>query len=145
MRLSTEAIEIAPITVAVESRPMTERAMGGILIDRVAVDRVRRRARDAADVLRSQNLPGVIVRRRGDGTLCIGYMPGQVRMMWNTGCVPMIIFINNVRATNTDLALQLPPEAIDHMVIYKPLEAGNLFGMGSANGVLAIFTRQGGR
>jgi hypothetical protein len=71
-------------------------------------------------------------------------MPGQVRMMFNSGCVPMVIFINNVRTTNTDLALRLPPESIDHMVIYKPVEAGNLFGLGSGNGVLAIFTRQGG-
>lgn len=141
MRLLPEAIEIEPVTVTVEGRPLTERAMGGIVIDRVQVDRVRRRARDVADLLRSQNIPGVIVRRRGDGTMCVGYMPGQVRMMFNTGCVPMVIFINNVRATNTELALQLPPESIDHMVIYKPLEAGNLFGSGSMNGVLAIYTR----
>lgn len=138
---NNQAIEIAPMTVTAESRPLTERAMGGILIDRAAVDRVRGRARDAADVLRSQNLPGVIVRRTANGSLCIGYMPGQVRMMFNNGCVPMVIFINNVRATNTDIALQIPPEAIDRMVIYKPVEAGNLFGLGSGNGVLAIYTR----
>lgn len=138
---NNQAIEIAPMTVTAESRPLTERAMGGILIDRAAVDRVRGRARDAADVLRSQNLPGVIVRRTANGSLCIGYMPGQVRMMFNNGCVPMVIFINNVRATNTDIALQIPPDAIDHMVIYKPVEAGNLFGLGSGNGVLAIYTR----
>lgn len=138
---NNQAIEIAPMTVTAESRPLTERAMGGILIDRAAVDRVRGRARDAADVLRSQNLPGVIVRRTANGSLCIGYMPGQVRMMFNNGCVPMVIFINNVRATNTDIALQIPPDAIDRMVIYKPVEAGNLFGLGSGNGVLAIYTR----
>lgn len=138
---NNQAIEIAPMTVTAESRPLTERAMGGILIDRAAVDRVRGRARDAADILRSQNLPGVIVRRTANGSLCIGYMPGQVRMMFNNGCVPMVIFINNVRATNTDIALQIPPEAIDRMVIYKPVEAGNLFGLGSGNGVLAIYTR----
>ncbi len=141
MRVNNQAIEIAPMTVTAESRPLTERAMGGILIDRAAVDRVRGRARDVADVLRSQNLPGVIVRRTANGSLCIGYMPGQVRMMFNNGCVPMVIFINNVRASNTDLALQIPPDAIDRMVIYKPVEAGNLFGLGSGNGVLAIYTR----
>jgi len=141
MRLNAEAIEIAPVTVIAESRPLTERAMGGIVVDRVSVDRVRRRARDVADVLRSQNLPGVIVRRQSNGSVCVGYMPGQVRMMFDNGCVPMVIFINNVRATNTDLALQLPPESIDHLILYKPLEAGVLFGLGSGNGVLAIYTR----
>lgn len=141
MRLDTEAIEISPLTVVVEARPLTERAMGGILIDRAAIDRVRRTARDASDILRRQNIPGVIVRRRADGGMCVGYMPGQVRMMFNSGCVPMVIFINNVRATNTELALQLPPESIDHIIVYKPVEAGSLFGSGSMNGVLAIFTK----
>ncbi len=141
MRVNNQAIEIAPMTVTAESRPLTERAMGGIVIDRASVDRVRNRARDVADILRSQNLPGVIVRRTSNGSVCVGYMPGQVRMMFNNGCVPMVIFINNVRTTNTDLALQLPPEAIDRLVIYKPVEAGNLFGLGSGNGVLSIYTR----
>ncbi len=34
----------------------------------------------------------------------------------------------------------MPPESIDRIVIYKPVEAGNLFGAGSANGVLMIYT-----
>ena len=141
MRLNSQAIEIAPVTVTAESRPATERAMGGIVVDRASVDRVRSRARDVADILRSQNLPGVITTRRPDGTVCVGYSAGQVRMMFDNGCVPMVIFIDNVRATNTDLALLLPPEAIDHIVIYKPVEAGILFGLGSGNGVMVIHTR----
>ncbi len=141
MRVDAEVFEIAPLTVTVASRPSTERAMGGLIIDRASIDKVRGRVRDAADVIQTQNIPGVIIRRRGDGSLCVGYAPGQVRMMFNTGCVPMVIFINNVRATNTELALQMPPDSIDRIILYRPVEAGALFGLGSGNGVLAIYTR----
>jgi hypothetical protein len=141
MRIDTRPIEIAPVTVTVESRPITQRAMGGLVIDRAKIDEVRGRVRDAADILQAQHLPGIIVRRRNDGSTCVGYMPGQVRMMFNSGCVPMVIFINDVRATNTDLALQLPPDAIERIVLYRPVEAGNLYGLGSGNGILAIYTR----
>jgi Carboxypeptidase regulatory-like domain len=141
MHLPAKAIEIAPITVSVESRPLTERSMGGLTIERAQIDSLRGKVRDVADILRLTNVPGIIVRRDGD-TLCIGYMPGQVRMMFRNGCVPMIVFINNVRASNTDLAVQISPEAIDHVTVYRPVEAGNLFGLGAGNGVLAIFTRR---
>lgn len=143
MRVDTRPILIAPITVTVEAERATRRAMGGLTITKAQIDEVRGRARDAADILQSQHLPGVIIRRRSDSSLCVGYTSGQVRMLNNTsgGCVPMMVFINDVRATNTDLALQMPPESIDRIVIYKPLEAGNLFGAGAANGVLVIYTR----
>lgn len=142
MLLDTRPIPIAPLTVEVESQPLTERSMGGIRIERDAIDKVRGRVRDVADILRAQNLPGVIIRRTA-GTVCIGYSTGQIRMMnRSNNCVPMVVFIDNVRATNTDLAVQLSPDAIDHIVIYRPVEAGNLFGLGAGNGVLAIFTRR---
>ena len=141
MRVDTRAIEMEPLTVTVESRPLTQRAMGGLVIDRADIDEIRARVRDAADILQAQHLPGIIVRRRSDGSTCVGYMPGQVRMMFNSGCVPMVVFINDVRATNADMALQLPPDAIERIVLYRPVEAGNLYGLGSGNGILAIYTR----
>jgi hypothetical protein len=142
MHVDARAIAIAPITVTVESVPTTRRAMGGLTITREDIDKVRGRVRDAADILQAQHVPGVIVRRRADSSLCVGYSSGQVRMYHNEsgGCVPMTIFINDVRATNTDLALQMPPESIDRIVVFKPWEAGNLFGAGSGNGVLVIYT-----
>ncbi len=142
MRVDTRAIEIAPITVTVEAEPVTRRAMGGITITKTEIDKVRARARDAADILQSQHLPGVIIRRRADSSLCVGYTSGQVRMLNNEsgGCIPMVVYINDVRATNTDLALQMPPESIDRIVVYKPIEAGSLFGGSSASGVLVIYT-----
>jgi CarboxypepD_reg-like domain/Carboxypeptidase regulatory-like domain len=141
MRLDTRAIEIAPLTVTADALPIPEIARGGIQITRADIDRVRIRARDALDILRAQNIPGVVIRERSDGSICVGYKQGQVRMMFNSGCVPMVIFINDARASNNDMAVQLSPEVVERMVIYKPIEAGNLFGLGAGNGILMIYTR----
>ena len=116
------------------------RRRGGIVITRDAIDEVRQRSRDASDILRSLHVPGVIVRHQSNGTICVGYSSGQVKMN-QTGCVEMMIFINDVRATDADLALRLPPDAIERMVLFKPVEAGNLFGLGGGNGVWMIYTR----
>ena len=141
MRLDTRPIPIAPITVSTEAPPVQmARRRGGIVVTRDEIDTVRQRSRDASDILRSLHLPGVVVRHQSNGVICVGYITGQVKMN-QTGCVEMMIFVNDVRATDPDLALRLPPESIERMVIYKPVEAGNLFGLGGGNGVWAIYTR----
>ena len=141
MRLDTRAIPIAPVTVEVEGgpRPISAGMAGGLVIPRQKIDEVRQRARDASDILRSLHLPGLVIRQPNSGDLCVGYTAGQVRL-FDDGCAPMVIFVNDVRTTNPAMALRLPPDAIERMVIYKPLEAGNLFGLGGGNGVLMIYT-----
>jgi hypothetical protein len=141
MRLDTRPIEIAPLTVTAEAAPVViDRRRGGIIITREQIESVRQRSRDASDVIRSLHVPGVIVRHQSNGVICVGYSTGQVKMN-QTGCVEMMIYINDVRATDADLALRMPPDAIERMVIYKPVQAGNLFGLGGGNGVWAIYTR----
>jgi protocatechuate 3,4-dioxygenase beta subunit len=141
MRLDNRPIEIAPVVVTAEARPIEiARRRGGIVISREDIERVRQRSRDASDVLRSLHIPGIIVRHQSNGVICVGFSTGQVKMNQN-GCVEMMIYINDVRATDADLALRLSPEAIERMVIYKPVQAGNLFGLGGGNGVWMIYTR----
>ena len=53
----------------------------------------------------------------------------------------MLVFLNGARVSNTEMVCQLPPDAIDRLVIYKPVEAGNLFGLGAGNGVILIYTK----
>jgi hypothetical protein len=142
MRVDTKAIELDPLTVTVESVPLTQRAMGGFTVSRNQIEKVASRARDTGDVLQALHLPGVIIRRRGDGTLCVGYQPGQVRLMFNSGCVSMEVYINDVHSTSAEMALHIPPEAIDRIVLFRPIEAGNLFPVNTANGVMVIYTRR---
>lgn len=142
VRVDTRAIDLDPITVTVESRPLTERAMGGLTITRAQIDRIETRVRDTGELIQTLNLPGVIVRRRADGTLCVGYGPGQAHMMSFGGCVSMEVYVNGVHATSTEMALHIPPEAVDRIVLFRPVEAGNLFPINAANGVLVIYTRR---
>ena len=141
MILDTRPIPIAPVTVSIEAPPVEmARRRGGIVITRDQIDSVRQTSRDASDVVRSLRVPGIIVRHQSNGVICVGYTTGQVKMN-RAGCVEMMVYVNDVRATDPDLALRLPPDAIERMVIYKPLEAGNLFGLGGGNGVWVIYTR----
>jgi hypothetical protein len=141
MLLDNEPIEIAPLTVTADAPPVEmDRRRGGTVITRSEIDEVRQTSRDASDILRSLHMPGVIVRHHSDGTICVGYITGQVRMI-QSGCVPMLVYINDVRATDPNVALRMSPEAVERMVLYKPLEAGNLFGLGGGNGVWMIYTK----
>lgn len=143
MRLGARAIELEPLTVTVENAPVPRRAGGGLTINRDQIERLSSRGlRDAADVIQALNLPGVIVRRRGDGSLCVGFGPGQSRMMSFGSCVSMEVYINDVHATSLDMALHIPPEAVERIVLYRPVEAGSLFPINSANGVMVIYTRR---
>jgi hypothetical protein len=141
MLLDNRPIEIAPLTVVTAAPPVEmARRRGGIVITRDEIDEVRQRSRDASDIIRSLNVPGVLVRHNSNGTICVGYSTGQVKMNQD-GCVGMLIFINDVRATDATMALQMPTDAIERMVLYKPVDAGNLFGLGAGDGVWMIYTR----
>lgn len=143
MRVDPRAIELDPLTVSVDAAPVRRRDMGGLTINRAEIEKLSSRGlRDAADLIQALNLPGVIVRRRGDGSLCVGFGPGQARIMSFGSCVSMEIYINDVHATNADMALHIPPESVDRIILYRPVEAGSLFPINAANGVMAIYTRR---
>jgi hypothetical protein len=141
LRLDTRAIGLSPLTIVVEAVPLTQRSRGGLTITREQIERLGSRARDAAEVIQALNLPGVTVRRRADGSLCVGYAPGQASMMSFGGCVSMEVYINDVHAVSADMALHVPPEAVERIVLFRPVEAGNLFPINAANGVIVIYTR----
>lgn len=138
--LDPRALALDPITVTVEGTRLADRAIGGTLITRAEVDQVRGRARDLAEVLRALQQSGVVVRRSAAG-LCIGFTQGQARMSFRGDCVPALLYIDDVRTADPQVAAGLPVEAIDRIILLRPLEAGNLFGMGSGAGVVLIYTK----
>lgn len=139
LRLSEEAIAVDPLEVTVERTSLTDRAMGGLVVGREAIERVTARARDLADVLREQHVSGLIVVRQGTGA-CVGFTTAQARMR-RSGCVPVTVFIDGARATDPYAVFTIPADAVDRLILYRPIEAGNLFGAGSGNGVLEVYTR----
>jgi hypothetical protein len=63
--------------------------------------------------------------------------------MFNTagGCVSMEIYINDIHATSAEMALHISPDAVERIVLFRPIEAGNLFPVNTGNGVMVIYTR----
>lgn len=142
--VSMQPVELAPIQVTAEARDVEEAlAMGGEVISRDAIDQVRHRSRDVGDLLRSQHVRGLVVRRQGND-ICVGFMPGQARMR-KSNCQPAVVFIDGARQTVPRVAMDLNAEAVDRIILYRPVEAGNLFGLGSASGVIKIITRSADR
>ena len=142
--LSANAIELEPIVVTVEQDAIQEQLnMGGHLISSADVDAVRFRSRHLADVLQHQQVPGLQVRRQ-EGQLCAQFGSGTVRVRRNE-CEPVMVYIDNARVSDPTVALDMPPEAIDRLVIFRPVEAGALFGTGAARGVIMVYTKTGRR
>jgi len=63
-------------------------------------------------------------------------------MMFRSNCVSAVVFVDNVRAANPRHAVDLPAEIVERVVLFRPVEAGNLFGLGGGNGVVMIFTKR---
>lgn len=143
--LTAQAIELPELVVRVQSE-MERRAlsMGGRLITRDDFARALDRSRDVADLLRSQQVPGLTVRRQADGARsCVEFGPGATRVFRST-CESVQVYVDNVRSVDPQGAIEIPAEVVDRMVLFRPVEAG-VFGLGAGSGVLLIFTKSGVR
>ncbi len=143
--MSTEAIVLDPILVEGKALAYSDDIIpGGRLMDAEAIDAVRHRASDVADILRMMHLRDVIIRRGPQGQVCVGISSGQARFM-KQNCTPMVIYVDNARISDAAIIMAMPPDIVEKMVVYRPVEAGTLFGPHGVDGVLAIFTRRGHR
>lgn len=143
--LTEQAIELPELVVTVQSE-MERRAlsMGGRLITRDDFARALDRSRDVADLLRSQQVPGLTVRRQADGARsCVEFGPGATRLFRST-CESVQVYVDNVRSVDPQGAIEIPAEVVDRMILFRPVEAG-VFGLGAGSGVLLIFTKSGVR
>lgn len=142
--VSMKPVELDPIEVTAESRDMEEAlAMGGTVISREDIEAVRHRSRDVGDLLRSQNIRGLVVRRQRND-VCAGFMPGQARIM-KSNCQSAVVYIDNVRQTVPGVAMDLDAQAVERIILYRPIDAGTIDGLGAGAGIIKIFTRSAGR
>ncbi|NNF25642.1 MAG: hypothetical protein HKN73_00275 [Gemmatimonadetes bacterium] len=145
VNMSVDPIELAPIEVQGEAIVDLDGIVaGGTLITAQEVEEVRHRARDLADILRMQHMTDLVVRRGATGELCVGVSTGQVRM-FRGDCTSAIFYVDNARISSSDMVVNMSANDIDRIVVYRPVEAGNLFGLGSGNGVIAVYTKSGQR
>ena len=118
-------------------------AMGGEVIPADEIEAVRQRARDLGDLMQLLRNKGIFVRRM-DNDICVGFLVGQVQMNRGT-CSPAMLYIDNTRQVDPWVAITMPAEMVERIILFRPVDAGALFTLGSGNGVIMIITKQGGR
>jgi len=107
------------------------KAAGGYVITPVEVDRVSMGARDVADMLQRQAVPGV---RIDQSRRCL-----MARLA--SRCLPFVID-GQLYPDGTALQDVIVPEVIDYMVFLRGTEAGVRWGSIGQNGILLIATRR---
>jgi len=141
--MSTEPIELDPIVVSVEAERMTAAAsMGGQLFSNESLQPLERRSGNVADLLRHSRVMGLRIRRE-EGFFCVEFESGQVRIL-KRNCESVLLFVDNNRVQPAAF-FELPPGSIDHFVVFRPVEAGTLFGAGGAHGAIMFVTKDGTR
>ena len=144
MALSTEPIQLDPIVVTVDRQRMAARlAMGGQVVSREDIAKVERRTRNLADLLRNTRVNGLRIRRE-EGQFCVEFESGQVRLLKTRPCESVLMFIDDNRIASEGI-YDFPPEAFDHFVVFRPVQAGALFGSGGAHGAIMFYTKSGRR
>jgi len=140
--MATGAVELDPLTVTVDAGGIERAlAMGGDVIPAEKIEEVRHRARDLGDLMMLLNQGGIFVRRN-ESDVCVGFLVGQAQMNPGT-CAAAVIYVDNIRMVDPWIAMTLPAEMVDRIILFRPVDAGVLFTLGSGNGVIMIFTRQG--
>jgi hypothetical protein len=140
IEVAQEPIPLPPLEVSVDAFEEVMGFMGGTAITSAQIDAVRERSRDLGDLLRNQHIPGVIVSRDFTGRVCVEFLNGQVNM-FKDACEPMMVVLDGVRVGVARDVFTMPAAIIEQLRLFRPVEAGALFGLGSSNGVLVITTK----
>ena len=144
IEMAQEAIALEPIVVTVEARSMAEAlSMGGYLVESAALAPTQQRVSTLSDLLFQQNIPGLRVER-AEGNICAEFASGTVRFM-KESCESATFYIDGARQVSPDAIMDLPDDIVDHIVVFRPVEAGALFGTGGSKGVVMIYTKTGRR
>lgn len=99
---------------------------------------------NVAEILRKY-VPGLQVRNRGMGTVCLEYRGVSSLQRDQQGCRSPLVYMDGVPIQSpATIYAQLPPETIQRMEFISPAEAGARYGMGSMFGVLLIESRRPG-
>ncbi|MEX2466869.1 MAG: TonB-dependent receptor plug domain-containing protein [Gemmatimonadota bacterium] len=141
-RISTRAIELAPLLVETLSELDRRRITSGAQINEVTrpeIDEAHRTGRSLADVLR-ERIPGASVRPGRLGGACVEYRGARAG---GGACRELTVFVDGVRIADPGLFYTtVPPGDIERMEILSVAEAGARYGSVSGNGVLLIETRR---
>jgi len=141
-RLSTQAIELAPLVVETLSELDRRRITTGAQInevERTDLDVGARTGRTLAELLR-ERIPGTSVRQGRLGGACVEFRGARSA---GGACRELTVFVDGVRIADPGLFYTtIPPGDIERMELLSPAEAGARYGSLSGNGVLLVETRR---
>jgi hypothetical protein len=159
-RLARPVTTLAPVLVeaqrdslrALRVLGISLRNIGGTIVTPMEVDQARRGSRNVYDLVESLHVPTLRVKRMhvvaapreypgpsvlGDVT-CVAYAR-------TNRCVTVVV--DGVRhasfADKAQLEQFISSQAVSYLVFLRPAEAGVLYGSGTSDGVLLIFTKSG--
>jgi hypothetical protein len=141
-RISTRAIELAPLVVETLSELDRRRITTGVQINEVErpdMDVAQRTGQNLADLIR-QRIPGASVRQGRLGGACVEFRGARAA---RGACRELTVFVDGVRIADPGLFFTtVPPNDIERMELLSPAEAGARYGSVSGNGVLLVETRR---
>lgn len=141
-RISTRAIELAPLVVETLSELDRRRITSGAQINEVTredLDLAQTTGRNLAEMLR-ERIPGASVRPGRFGMSCVEYRGARAG---GGPCRDLTVFVDGVRIADPGTFYDLvPPNDIERMEILSVAEAGARYGSVTGNGVLLIETRR---
>jgi hypothetical protein len=140
-RISSRAIELAPLVVETLTELDRRRITSGSQINEVVrddLDLAQSSGRTLSQML-SERIPGASVRRGPAGRSCVEYRGARGA----GACRDLTVFVDGVRIADPGSFYDMiPPGDIERMEILSVAEAGARYGSVSGNGVLLIETRR---
>ncbi len=147
LRLARIAVQLSPVVVESQRDSISRlvplginlKSLAGRLIVPAEVAAHTGGARDYVDVIGSVGVAGLVVNNWRDAMQRERRCIGSSRSVSRRECVA--VYVNNVH-TDPELAMDLvPPEQLDFAIWLRAADAGVLYGTGSADGVLLLFTK----
>lgn len=144
VRMTDEAIELAPLVVEARSELDERRRVSGHGINEVEeaeIDVAARAGLTLRELLQT-TMPGTLAAPSGLSETCVQYR--AIRSGGDTGCMEVTVVLDGVQVSNPGYIYEtMPLNAISRLEMLSPGQAGVRYGTAAGQAVLLIETRRG--
>lgn len=144
VRMTVEAIELAPLVVEARSELDERRRFSGHGINEVEeaeIDVAARAGLTLRELLQT-TMPGTLAAPSGLSETCVQYR--AIRSGGDTGCMEVTVILDGVQVSNPGYIYEtMPLNAISRLEMLSPGQAGVRYGTAAGQAVLLIETRRG--
>ncbi len=150
LRVSQEAILLAPLIVEAETTEQRDRVARGSsqwVVTREEIDRAIGTSRHLGDLVR-QTVPGLHVRQSNDVTgvdVCLEFRAAAQISMVGRPCQSPLVYLDGIPVSDPNLLYgMLSLHTIEQIEVLPPGQAGARYGTGALYGVILIDTHRPG-